>query len=389
MTNHAKKDRLFDLAEQMGLPVVFFTEGGGGRPGDVDQSGVSWLDCLAFALFGRLAGQVPLIGVNDGYCFAGNAALLGTCDVVIATSRSNIGMGGPAMIEGGGLGTFAPTEVGPAEVHRTNGVIDIVVADDVEATAMARSVLGMAQGAKAPGPAPSDEDPRSAVPENRKQVYDMHRAIEAIADVDSFIELRAEDAPGMIAGFARVEGRPLMFLANNPMHLAGAIDHRGAQKAADMLRLAESWQLPVVFVCDTPGFMVGPESDAEGLPRSAGALFRLGGNLTVPFGTVITRKCYGLGAQAMMGGGLRQPRFSVSWPTGEFGPMGLEGAVELGFSRELAATADDTERAELFDSLVDTMYEHGRALNVATHFEIDDVIDPADTRRWICGMLFD
>ncbi len=388
MTNHAKKDRLFDIAERLELPVIFFTEGGGGRPGDVDQSGVSWLDCLAFALFGRLAGRTPLIGVNDGYCFAGNAALLGTCDIVIASTRSNIGMGGPAMIEGGGLGTFMPEEVGPADVHRTNGVVDVLVNDDVEATAIARRIVGYALGPSDVWTAPAAEASRLAVPEDRKRVYDIHRAIDGIVDHDSFIELRPHYQPGIVIGLARVEGHPLLVIANNPVHLSGAIDHGGALKAADAMRLAESWGLPVLFVCDTPGFMVGPDSDAAGLPRSAGELFRLGANLTVPFGTVITRKCYGLGAQAMMGGGLRQPLFSVAWPTGEFGPMGLEGAVHLGFRRELDGAATLEERDRMFDELVDKMYEHGRALNVATHFEIDDVIDPADTRRWVTTLLF-
>ena len=387
MTNHRKKDRLFELAERKRLPVVLYTEGGGGRPGDTDVPGVSGLDCLAFALLGRLAGTVPLIGVNAGYCFAGNAALLGTCDVVIATVDSYIGMAGPAMIEGGGLGTFEPTEIGPTDIHRSNGVIDLVAADEEMATELAKTILGMTQGNLTSWDAPGAEAARNAVPPNRKHVYDMHDAVLAIADVGSFLELRSDWNPGMITGFARVEGKPIGVIANNPLHLSGAIDHGAATKSAEFMQLCEQWGVPILFVCDTPGFMVGPDSDAEGLPRSAGALFRIGANLTVPFGTVITRKGYGLGAQAMAGGGFKEPFFTISWPTGEFGPMGLEGAVQLGFSRELAATEGD-ERDDLFEQLVDTMYEHGRATNIASHFEIDDAIDPADTRRWISALLF-
>ena len=387
MVNHRKKDRLFELAERKGLPVIFYTEGGGGRPGDTDMPGVSWLDCLAFALFGRLAGKAPLIGVNSGYCFAGNAALLGTCDVVIATADSNIGMAGPAMIEGGGLGSFAPTDIGPTEVHRTNGVVDIVVADEQEATAAAKALVGMTQGALAHWEAPAPDAARNAVPVNRKLVYDMHVAIESIIDVGTLMELRPDWNPGVITAFARVEGEPVAIIANNPEHLSGAIDHGSATKMAEFMRLADQWSIPLLFLCDTPGFMVGPDSDAEGLPRSAGALFRIGANLSVPFGTVITRKGYGLGAQAMAGGGFKEPLFTVSWPTGEFGPMGLEGAVHLGFSRELAAAESGAERDALFDELVDKMYEHGSAINVASHFEIDDAIDPAETRHWISRLL--
>jgi len=330
---------------------------------------------------------VPLIGVNSGYCFAGNAALLGTCDLVIATNDSNIGMAGPAMIEGGGLGSVLPTDIGPIETHTRNGVVDIAVAGEEEATAVARDVLSMTQGNRKNWDAPDARVAREAVPANRKQVYDMHDVLAGIVDVDSLIELRPEWFPGMITAFARVEGRPLAIIANNPLHLSGAIDHGAATKSADMMQLCERWSLPILFVCDTPGFMVGPDSDAEGLPRSAGALFRIGGNLTVPFATVITRKGYGLGAQAMAGGGFKEPLFTVSWPTGEFGPMGLEGAVQLGFSRELADATEGPEREALYQSLVDSMYEHGKAVNVASHFEIDDAIDPADTRRWISRLL--
>ncbi len=386
-TNHRKKDRLFELAERRQLPVVFYAEGGGGRPGDTDWPGASWLDCLAFALFGGLAGSVPLIGINAGYCFAGNAALLGTCDVIISTEDSWVGVGGPAMIEGGGLGTFDPKEIGPTDVHVANGGIDILVKDEAAATAAAKKLLGFTQGRHADWTAPDPELARAAVPANRKRVYDMHAVIDAIVDVDSALELRPDWTPGLITAFARMEGRPMGLIANNPLHLAGAVDHGAATKAGEFMQLCERWGIPILFLCDTPGFMVGPDSDAEGLPRSAGALFRIGGNLTVPFGLVVTRKAYGLGAQAMAGGGLKEPLFSVSWPTGEFGPMGLEGAVRLGFARELAEAGDPAAQEALFEQLVDTMYQHGKATNVASHFEIDDVIDPADTRRWVTRLL--
>ncbi|MEX2294598.1 MAG: carboxyl transferase domain-containing protein [Acidimicrobiales bacterium] len=383
LQNHRKKDRLFELAERQRLPVVFFTEGGGGRPGDTDGTGVSGLDCLAFNLFGRLSGLVPLVGIASGRCFAGNAALLGCCDVVIATEGSNIGMGGPAMVEGGGLGKFAPEAIGPLDVQVGNGVVDVAVADEQAAVAAAKQYLGYFAGPTAEWVAPAPEVVRSVIPENRLRVYDVRAAVDAIADVDSVLELRAGFGAGMVTALARVEGRSLGIVANNPMHLAGAIDADGADKAARFMQLCDAFDLPMVFLCDTPGIMVGPEAEETALVRHVSRLFVIGANLSVPFGTVILRKAYGLGAQAMAGGSFKAPLFCVSWPSGELGGMGLEGAVRLGYRKELDAITDPEQRQRTFDEMVERMYDHGKALNAASHFEIDDVIDPADTRRWI------
>ena len=385
--NHRKKDRLFEVAEQLRLPIVFLTEGGGGRPGDTDGIGVSGLDCLAFRWFGELSGTVPLVGVNAGYCFAGNAAILGCCDVVIATEDSNIGMGGPAMIEGGGLGVYEPTEIGPIEVQRANGVVDIVVADEAAAIAAAKQYLAYFQGRISSWEAPPDDEIRNVVPVDRLRAYDMHRAIEALFDVGSVLELRREFGVGMITAFARVEGRPVGVVANNPTHLAGAIDSDGADKAARFMQLCDAFCLPIVTLVDTPGMMVGPDVEATALVRHCSRLFVTGANVSVPMVSIVTRKAYGLGAQAMMGGSTKAPLACLAWPTGEFGGMGLEGAVRLGYRKELEAAVDDDTRDALFREMVDRMYEHGKALSVATHFEIDDVIDPADSRRWITTLL--
>jgi acetyl-CoA carboxylase carboxyltransferase component len=362
---------------------VFFTEGGGGRPGDTDGSGVSGLDCLAFNLFGRLSGLVPLVGITSGRCFAGNAAILGCCDVVIATEGSNIGMGGPAMVEGGGLGVFPPEAIGPLDVQVANGVVDVAVADEAEAVAVARRYLAYFHGPIDTWEAPDDAVVRNVVPENRLRVYDVRAAIEAIADVGSVLELRAGFGLGMVTALVRVEGRPIGVVANNPTHLAGAIDADGADKAARFLQLCDAFDLPVLFLCDTPGIMVGPDAEGTALVRHAARLFVTGANLTVPTGTIILRKAYGLGAQAMAGGSFKAPLFCVAWPTGELGGMGLEGAVRLGYRKELEAIEDPVERQRTFEEMVDRMYEHGKAVNAASHFEIDDVIDPADSRRWI------
>jgi len=385
--NHRKKDRLFELVERLRLPVVLFAEGGGGRPGDTDYAVITGLDTQAFALFAKLSGLVPLVGIASGWCFAGNAALLGCCDVVIATEGSSIGMGGPAMIEGGGLGTYRPEEVGPLDVQVPNGVVDLVAADDVEAVDLARRYLSYFQGPVDDWSCADQRLLRSSVPEQRLRAYDVRALLDVLADTESVLELRRGFGPGMVTALARIEGRPVGVVANVPTHLGGAIDADGADKAARFLQLCDAHDLPVLFLCDTPGFMVGPEAERTGLVRHVSRLFVTGASLTVPFATIVLRKGYGLGAQAMAGGSFRSPLFIVAWPSGEFGGMGLEGAVRLGFRRELEAVDDPEEREALFASMVDLAYEHGKALNVATAFEIDDVIDPAESRARIVEAL--
>jgi acetyl-CoA carboxylase carboxyltransferase component len=393
MRNHQKKDRLFELAERRRLPVVLFAEGGGGRPGDVDMPIIAGLDCRAFQFFARLSGLVPLIGIASGYCFAGNAALLGCCDVVIATEDSSIGMGGPAMIEGGGLGVVAPEDVGPIDMQDAGGVVDLRVADDAAAVAAARHYLSFFSraGGRAGDAPPSSPrtDPaalRDLVPANRKRVYDIREVIDAVCD--ETLELRRGFAAGMVTALARIEGRPLGVIANNPAHLGGAIDADGADKAARFMQLCDAYGLPLLMLCDTPGFMVGPDAERTATVRHFSRLFVTAANLEVPTGTIVLRKGYGLGAQAMAAGSFKAPLFTIGWPTSEFGAMGLEGAVRLSMRRELEAIDDEDERQRVYESMVATAYERGRGVNMASYFEIDDVIDPADSRRWI-RTLFD
>ncbi|MEY2423511.1 MAG: hypothetical protein QOI95_3578 [Acidimicrobiaceae bacterium] len=385
--NHAKKDRLFELVERLRLPVVLFAEGGGGRPGDTDHSGVSGLECMAFALFAGLSGLVPLVGIVSGRCFAGNAALLGCCDVIIATEGSNIGMGGPAMIEGGGLGVYAPEDVGPISVQAPNGVVDVTVADDVEAVRVAKQYLSYFQGPTSEWECADQRRLRSVIPENRLRVYDVHAVIDTLCDTESVLELRPQFGVGIVTALVRIEGRPLGIIANNPVHLGGAIDSEGADKAARFMQLCDAFDLPILFLCDTPGFMVGPEAEKTAQVRHFSRMFVVAASMTVPFFTIILRKGYGLGAQSMAGGSFRAPVFTVAWPTGEFGGMGLEGAVQLGYRRELDAIEDPEAREVEYQRLVARAYEAGKALNTATYFEIDDVIDPVDSRRRIVNAL--
>jgi len=385
--NHRKKDRIFEVAKRNMTPVVLFAEGGGGRPGDTDAPGVAGLDVMSFASFAQLSGLVPLVGIASGYCFAGNAALLGCCDVVIATENSNIGMAGPAMIEGGGLGVVKPTDIGPIATQTANGVVDIRVADEAEAVVVAKKYLSFFQGATTRFSRHSDEALRELIPEQRTRVYDVRTVIHTLADIDSVLELRSEFGVGIVTAFARIEGRTVGIIANNPAHLGGAIDTPSADKMARFVQLCDAFDIPLISLCDTPGFMVGPQAEESAQVRHFSRLFVTATSVTIPWVTVVLRKGYGLGAQAMAGGSFHAKDLIVAWPTGEFGGMGLEGAVRLGFKKELDATANATEREELEQRLIAAAYERGSALSMASHTEIDDVIDPADTRQRIVSLL--
>lgn len=384
---HRKKDRLFELIERMRLPTVLFAEGGGGRPGDSDYAVVSGLDTRAFALWARLSGLVPRIAIVNGRCFAGNAVLAGASDLIVATSTTALGMGGPAMIEGGGLGKFDPDEIGPLPVQAANGVVDLAVADEAEAVAQTKRLLAYFQGPLAGWEEPDQRALRDVVPPRRRRAYDVRKVVAGLADVDSVTELRAEFAPEMVTSLARLEGRPVGIIANNPMRHAGAITSAGADKAARFVQLCDAFGLPILSLIDTPGMMVGPDAEATGLVRHCSRLFVTGASVRVPFVAVILRKAYGLGAQAMAAGSLHEPLLTVGWPTAELGAMGLEGAVRLGFRRELEAIADPDERERRVQEMVAHAHEHAKALNAATLFELDDVIDPADTRRVIAATL--
>ena len=387
MRNHQKTDRMLGVALQNKLPVVLFAEGGGGRPGDVDVAIVAGLNLATFASFARLNGRVPVVGVVAGRCFAGNAALLGCCDVIIATRDSNIGMGGPAMVEGGGLGVFKPEQIGPSDVQHGNGVIDVLVETEAQAVSAARHYLSVFQGAVTEWQAPPAEALRHVVPENRLRVYDTRAAMQGMADEGSLLHLRTGFGAGIHTALARIAGRPVGMLANNPLHLGGAIDADAADKAARFMQLCNAHGLPIVSLVDTPGFMVGPDTEATAQVRHVSRMFVAAAHLRVPLFSVVLRKGYGLGAMAMTGGGFHETLSTVAWPTGEFGGMGLEGAVRLGYRKELEALPEGPEREALFDQLLAQQYDNGSAINMAATLEIDAVIDPATTRDWLVAGL--
>lgn len=381
--NHIKMDRVLEIAHRNETPVILFAEGGGGRPGDVDQQTIAGLHIPTFTEFARLNGKVPVVSIVNGYCFAGNAALAGCSDIIIATKSISLGMGGPAMIEGGGLGKVHPKEVGPYETHIQNGVVDILVEDENEAIAVCKRYLGYFQGKSKHYNHNDQSSLRDIIPENRKRVYDMRALINHLADIDSTLELREHYGKGIITCFIRIEGQTFGVIANNPSFEAGAITAENAIKANEFLTLCNTHKLPVISLVDTPGIMVGVESEKTGNVKHASRLFVTGAKLDVPLFGIVVRRAYGLGAMAMVGGSMRVPDILLAWPTGEFGAMGLEGAVKLGFRKELEAVENDEDREKLYQKMVAEAYDRGKALSMATMFEIDDVIDPKHTRERI------
>jgi acetyl-CoA carboxylase carboxyltransferase component len=385
--NHRKTDRLLELAERHRLPVVLFAEGGGGRPGDTDSSELFHLVVPSFHTFARLSGLVPRVGIVSGRCFAGNAALLGCCDVVIATPEASSGRGGPAMIEGGGLGSFAPEQVGPVSVQEPNGTIDVVAADEAEAVAVAQRFLSYFQGPLTEWSCADQTLLRTTVPADPKRVHDARALLHTLADTDSVLELRPAFGRTVLTALARIEGRPVGVIANDPRHLSGALDADGSDKAARFMQLCDAFGLPLLSLVDTPGFMVGPDSERTATVRHTSRMFLTAATLTVPFLCVIVRRAFGLGAQAMAGGSLHAPAITLAWPSGELGAMGVEGAVRLALRGELAAIEDDAAREQRVQELVAAVRAQSTALNAATYFELDDVIDPADTRARLVQTL--
>lgn len=383
--NHKKTDRMLQLAKQMGKPILFFVEGGGGRPGDVDFDKIhsGGLDVSTFVNYARLSGKLPRIAIVAGYCFAGNAAIAGCSDVIIATENTSLGMGGPAMIEGGGLGQFHPKVIGPAKDQYANGVVDVLVKDEVEAVAIAKKYVSYFQGSLKDWTCAPQEKLRTLVPENRKFAYDIFKVIHHLADTDSVLELRGGFAKNMVTALVRIEGKPMGLMANSTRHLGGAIDSAASDKAARFMQLCNTFGLPIISLCDAPGFMVGPECEQTAMVRHSSRMFIVGSSLDVPIVTIVLRKAYGLGAMAMAGGSLHESLLTIAWPTGEFGGMGLEGAVKLGFKKELMAETDPAKKQALYEKLVKAAYDKGKALHAASYLEFDEVIDPKDTRQWI------
>ena len=375
---HYRQEQIHELARDWRVPLVLFSEGDGDPHGAHFGTSVG-VDASVFSDFAKLSGHVPLVGVNTGDSFAGNAALLACCDVIISTEQSNIGMTGPAVVAASGLGQHSASDLGGTPLQSVNGSVDLVAKDDAEAMSLAQRYLSYFQGPTSEWEAPDQRRMRHIIPENRVRTYEMRDIVETLADDGSVLELRKDFGIGVITSLIRVEGQPMGVVANNPAHLAGAIDSPGADKAARFFQLCDAFDLPVVVFMDCPGIMVGPDHEREALVRHAVRLFNIGANCTTPMFGIMVRKAYGLGVQAMIGGASYVPLLTVAWPTAEFAGMNIDGAVKLSARRELAAIEDAEERKAAYDRRVADGYETARAINSGARY----VIDPAETRAFI------
>jgi methylmalonyl-CoA carboxyltransferase 12S subunit len=384
---HHKSDRLLGLIEELRLPVVFFAEGGGGRPTDSDYPVVSALDVRTFALWAGLSGVVPRIAIVAGRCFAGNAVIAGSSDILIATRDSTMGVAGPAMVSGAGLGDYPPEQIGPATVMTANGVIDVLVDDEAEAVRVAMQLTGLFAGAVPGGVAADQSLLGDMLPEREREAYDVRPIITTLADADSVVFLRERFAPEMVTALARIDGRPVGILANQTLHMAGSLTAVAGDKSARFVQLCDAFGIPLVSLVDTPGIMAGPEAEAGAVLRHASRLLVATARMTVPLIGIVLRRGYGLGAQAMLGGSTKEPVMTVAWPSAHMGPMGLEGAVRLAMAKQLDAIADPQERQTRIREATAVYREHVTAFNAARVFEIDDVIDPAETRALIAKVF--
>ncbi len=384
---HHKSDRLLGLIEDLALPTVFFAEGGGGRPTDTDYPVVSALDVRTFALWARLSGVVPRIAVVAGRCFAGNAIIAGSSDLIVATRTSTMGVAGPAMIAGAGLGDYRAEQIGPAETMAANGVIDVLVDDEQQAVAVTRALLSMFAGDGPVAGAADQRVLREALPERDRQAYDVRPIISTLADTDSVIFLREAFAPELVTAFARIGGRPVGVIANQTLHMAGALTADAGDKAARFVQLCDAFGIALVSLVDTPGIMAGPDAERTAIVRHASRLLVATARLSVPLIGIVLRRGYGLGAQAMLGGSTKEPLMTLAWPSGHMGPMGLEGAVRLAMGKQLDMIEDPVQRQERTREATQAYREHVTVFNAARLFEIDDVIDPAQTRDVIVRLL--
>ena len=382
---HYKQEPIHELVKDFKVPLVLFSEGEGkpfiARKGF--PTGVG-MDEQLFSEFAKLSGLVPLVGITTGHSFGANATMLACCDVIIATRNAAVGMGGgPSVVAAVGMGEHSAEDIGSMSFQVPNGNVDILVEDDAAAVATARKYLSYFQGRVDTWEAPDQRRMRHIIPENRVRTYDMREIVETLADEGSVLEIRKDFGIGVITSLIRVEGRPMGLVANNPAHLAGAVDSQGADKGARFLQLCDAFDLPVVVFMDCPGIMVGPDHEREALVRHAVRMFNVGANLSTAMFGVMVRKAYGLGVQAMCGGSAMIPFFNVAWPTAEFAGMNIDGAVKLSARRELAAIEDPEERKAAYDRRVADGYETARAVNSGARY----VIDPAETRAWIAQGL--
>jgi propionyl-CoA carboxylase beta chain len=390
-----KVERLALHALEHGCPLVLLLDGGGHRI----QEG---LDSRHFAQGSRyfqiavaLSGWVPTLAAVMGPGFAGPSNFAALCDfVVMVRGTSTMGIAGPALVAAATGEQTDKDSLGGADVQADrNGLADLAADDDGHAIALLRGYLGylpsnaQAGVPQAPARAPdalAEAGLRELLPDDARQAYDVHAAVAGIVDADSFFALKPGFAPNLVTGFARIEGRAVGVLANQPLHLAGTLDGKACEKGAHFVSVCDAFGLPLVYLIDLPGFLVGSQAEDQALARrSARLLFELG-QATVPRVSVVLRKGYGLGYIAMCGGRSFDADLCVAWPTAEICAMSVEGAVDVAYQKQVRAAADPAARRA---ALVAGFKAQLGALHAAEHFGIDDVIDPLDTRAAIAATL--
>jgi acetyl-CoA carboxylase carboxyltransferase component len=379
-----KIDRILELAHELGAPAVLFVEGGGARAQEIGMTYVRGANI--FVRLGQLSGHVPIVGVVAGPAFAGHANVLSLCDIVIATEAATMGLAGPPVVEGALGRRLTPQEIGPIQLHERTGVIDLLVPDEAAAIEAAKSYLSFfgerqTSGHKEPQGRRAIGD---IVPESARRAYDCREVVTAIVDGDSAFELRPKFAKNLVTMFARLGGRTVGVIANQPMIQAGAIDAPAANKMARFIELCDAFDLPLLFVVDTPGFMVGPESEETGLIRHSARVVTALSNARVPLLTVVVRKAYGLGYY-VMGSQPFKPLAFIAWPTAEFGAMGLEGAANI-LSRDDMKDTVTGQRDSVSDK-VQALRDAHTVEVAARHFVVDDLLPPEDTRPLLLNVL--
>lgn len=383
--NHQKMVRMIDHAQRTRLPLICWLDGGGARPQDMMKMAERG-SAYTFVGLARLSGWVPTVAIVPGRAFAGHANIAGLCDLMIAVRGAAIGMAGPPLVEAALGAKLTPEEIGPAEMHARSGVVDLLVDDEGQAITAARKYLDFFGPPLAQAEAPDPTPLRELVPENPRRAYNVRKAIEHIVDVGSTLELKPDYGKSVVTAFARLGGRTVGIMANQPIQLAGAIDSPASIKAARFVQICDAFDLPLLVMCDTPGLMVGPEAEKTGLVRHSARLLSALANATVPIMTVVLRKAYGLG-RYVMGSRPFDPVVLLAWPTVEYGGMGMEGAVNIIYKRQLEAETDPVRRATLQAELASKLKEENTAIKAAKRFNYDDIIDPVDTRAILLHTL--
>lgn len=391
-TGAMKRKRVRELAEQEKLPIVYLLDGAGARGQESVRGG--WAGGEHFLHMARMSGIVPQVGGVVGPVGGDPALEVPLCDFKVMVRGSGmVAAGGPPLVESALGLTVTKEELGGADVHvRDSGVVDNAVDSDEEAIDLIRRYLGMmpANCWELP-PRRETSDPidrrderlLSIVPRDRFQAYDMHELIRMLVDDGQFLEIQPQFGRALIVGLAHIDGDVVGIQANQPLVNGGAISGPEADKAYHFLSVCDAFNIPVVYLSDVPGFMVGPQSERNATLRRGLRVAYVMAHMRVPTVSVIVRKAYGMGAVAMNGPGAGQS-VTLCWPSAEFGALPVEGGLNAAFHNSIAAAEDPEEYRR---ELEERYRNFGNPFEAAKVFNFDDLIDPRDTRLRIAQAL--